>query len=479
MPRGRRRGREPASARACRPSRPSAHLFVAWLAPAACSRSCAAFAADRSRAPRAAIADGACRRRGARRLLALDRGRASSSARDIPATLLLWGVPVAAAALLRRRERPLRLPRARLRALERAARPAPAAGSFSPWRSPGFSVAAGLFASPGAPGRAAAAVRRFAPTASDRRRRGRRARARRPGADAGVAGFETLLSTGARPAGGRRDAASPPEIWIDSRDGRAAGVRHGVRALERVRPAGSPTALRPPLGHRPGTCAASARPRGSSASAPVSAADRRRLAFWEVSASAGLPSAAVGWWASGPWPGAAVVGNEEVLARRRGRARTRTGSRSTSSRAAPEGGQQVSTVYLPGPDILRADAGGRAGGRADRVYLFLEERGLAGASRAATALVVLAADSHARATGLSAGWSSSTGRRTRQDCESGPRTSRPRSSRAPASPAPADLPGRPVAALFPPGIAREGDRRRRYGPRIAPAAALAASDASI
>lgn len=100
---------------------------------------------------------------------------------------------------------------------------------------------------------------------------------------------------------------SPPEIWMDVATGLPAD-RHGVRALARVRPAGSPGGVRPPLGAR--WYLRGIGPRlGLVESEPVSAADRRRLAFWEVAASAGLSSAAIGWWASGPWPGATVLDN--------------------------------------------------------------------------------------------------------------------------------------------------------------------------
>src|SRR5262249_6889065 len=147
--------------------------------------------------------------------------------------------------------------------------------------------------------------------------------------------------------------------------------RHAVRALARVRPAGSPVGVRPPLGTAwylrhlaPSVKLAS--------SAPVSASDRRRLAFWEVAASAGIPSVAVGWWASGPWPGCDVVRNEEVLSRA-------TGGLSADGRALEEfaarrrGGLQVATVYLPGLDILRN--AGRSEDRreaVERIHRFLE-----------------------------------------------------------------------------------------------------------
>src|SRR5262249_46348258 len=98
---------------------------------------------------------------------------------------------------------------------------------------------------------------------------------------------------------------TPPELWTDLASGEPAR-RPGVRALTRVRPAGARQSLRPLFGtswylRRVGPLLRTV------ASAPVSGADRRRLDFWEVSASAGIPSLAVGWWASAPWPGATVV----------------------------------------------------------------------------------------------------------------------------------------------------------------------------
>ena len=125
-----------------------------------------------------------------------------------------------------------------------------------------------------------------------------------------MTGIRELLASGAT-GWWKAKRAAPPEVWTDLATGEFPS-RHGVRALARVRPAGSPVGLRPPLG-----TAWYLRRLGPAlrlvTSAPVSATDRRRLAFWEVAASAGLPAAAVGWWASGPWPGADVVSNEEIL----------------------------------------------------------------------------------------------------------------------------------------------------------------------
>ena len=192
-------------------------------------------------------------------------------------------------------------------------------------------------------------------------------------------------STGWWPA----ESGSPPEIWTDLATGVPAS-RHGVRALERVRPLGSPRAFRPPLGggwyfRRLGPLLQTV------SSAPVSASDRRSQTFWEVAASAGLPALAVGWWASGPWPGAVVFGNERILAGastgleadRRARALFLDSAR---------GGERVRTIYLPGADILRGDPPRRAVAIAE-TRRFLEEQ-ISGAHGAGDVLIVLAADSH-------------------------------------------------------------------------------------
>ena len=128
-------------------------------------------------------------------------------------------------------------------------------------------------------------------------------------------------------------------------------------------------------------------------SAPVSASDRHRLAFWEVAASAGVPAAAVGWWASGPWPGADIAGNEEILA---GAADglSADGRAIEAADRRRRGGRQVMTIYLPGLDILRDDPEpGRRFEALSQLRLYLEDevsRAVAGQQ----ALVILSAESH-------------------------------------------------------------------------------------
>jgi hypothetical protein len=242
--------------------------------------------------------------------------------------------------------------------------------------------------------------------------------------------------------------------------------RHGVRALARVRPAGSPVGLRPPLG-----TAWYLRRLGPAlrlvTSAPVSAADRRRLAFWEVAASAGLPAAAVGWWASGAWPGADVVSNEEVLG---GASDGVSADRRAieAARRLRRGGPQILTAYLPGLDILRREPGSpRRAEALAQVHRYLEEevsRAVAGSE----ALVILAAESHPAPFSL--------GRMVVFDGRLASRTLAIRPEDAAPSilarsglPVAADLPGHPVTPLFPPGTL-EASTVPTYGTRTAPAA---------
>lgn len=255
-------------------------------------------------------------------------------------------------------------------------------------------------------------------------------------------------------------SASPAEIWTDLATGVPAS-RHGVRALEWVRPLALPP-MRPPPGTSWYFRGVGIR-LGLVERAPVSAWERRSLAFWEVAASAGLPAATVGWWASGPWPGAAVVENRELLARANdGRDVDRVAIAAFEA-IAP--GRSVATVYLPSLDILRGDAEGRSAAIALLVPFVesLESR----ARRGEIALVLIAADSHPRPGSL--------GRMVVFD-GAPPRTVRIRPADVAPSvlarsgvPVAEDLPGEPAAALFRRGTL-EGTKVATYGERIAPAA---------
>ena len=254
-------------------------------------------------------------------------------------------------------------------------------------------------------------------------------------------------------------SASPAEVWTDLATGVPAS-RHGVRALEWVRPLGLPP-MRPPLGTSWYFRGLGIR-LGVVERAPVSAWERKSLAFWEVAASAGLPAAAVGWWASGPWPGAAVVENRELFARvNDGRDVDRVAIAAFEA-VAP--GRSVATVYLPSLDILRGDGAGRAAAAA-RLVPFVES--LEARARAGEiALVLIAADSHPRADSL--------GKMVVFD-GAPPRTVRIRPEDVLPSilaragvPVAEDLPGEPAAALFRPG-SLERTAVATYGERIAPA----------
>lgn len=282
-------------------------------------------------------------------------------------------------------------------------------------------------------------------------------------ASPGEAALSSLLSAGATGSWPAR-SASPAEIWTDLATGVPAS-RHGVRALEWVRPAGLPP-LRPPLGtswYLRGVGLST----GLVSRAPVSARERRSLAFWEVAASAGLPTVAVGWWASGPWPGAAVVENREVLARSTGGLDVDAVAIWEFSRLSP--GRALSAVYLPGPDILRHNRTSRAAALA-QVQSFLVPE-IDRARRGETVLIVLAADSHPPP--------ESVGRMIVFDGTAATSTVRMGSEDAAPSilaragvPAARDLPGRPVPSLFRQG-SLETTTVATYGERVAPPSAAA------
>jgi len=255
----------------------------------------------------------------------------------------------------------------------------------------------------------------------------------------------------------------PPELWTTLATGEPP-ERHGVRALMRVRPFGARLAVRPPWGTSwylrylgPALHLVSA--------APVSHVDRRRLDFWEVSASAGLPSLSVGWWAAGPWPGATVVENRTVFARATdGPGADRAALAAFGDEASK--GFRLSTVYLPGCDIARDDPLARAKAAA-RVAEVLAEWA-ARARRGEVVLVVLAADSHPGPEAL--------GRMIVFDGAVGPRNIQVRPEDAAPSilarlgvPSARNLPGHPVASLFTPGTV-EASTVATYGPRVAPQA---------
>jgi len=434
------------------------HLSLADLVPAALAALVVALWADRSRAPAgAATAVGLL---SAAAIFTLWIGGVWGLARAIPPRSLLWGAPVSVAALfLARSARSGFLARAYAHSRVLPARPR--SRVFFAAAVAGVLVAVGIFASRAEPPAIAA------PQPSPRSGAvvvaaidGLRLDGQ-PGP--ALAGMQELFGRGRTAWWPAPAGASPPEIWTDLATGQPPS-RHGVRSLERVRPSGSPLSLRPPFGT--GWYLRRLGPRLSLVSAaPVSGRDRHSLAFWEVAASAGLPSVAVGWWASGPWPGADVVGNEEILARAAdGIAADRDALVEFGRRR--QQGEAVQTVYLPGLDILRNDPEKRSVELA-QVRRFLEEeisRALAGPG----ALIVIAADSHPRPGAL--------GRMTVFDGRGEWKMVRARSCDVTPSilarigvPPAQDLEGQPLAALF-----REGSLETTtvatYGPRIAPAA---------
>lgn len=431
------------------------HLLLAAVPATAAFTALVMAAAGRSRRPGAgAAAFGLAAAAGA---LALWMAATWRLGPERPGAALLWGLPVALAALLfgstvraaylaRAFARSGRLPERRTRAILLAAALSTlvlAAILFSS-RSHTAAAAAPL----PSPRFGSVVVVAIDGLAMDVRR------------SQGVDRFRGILergSVGWWPA----PSGSPAEIWTDLATGVPAS-RHGVRALEWVRPAGL-VPLRPPLGTSWYFRGVGLR-LGLVERAPVSARERRSLAFWEVAASAGLPVAAVGWWASGPWPGAAVVENREILARARDGLDVDRVALADFQALAP--GRTIAAVYLPALDILRDDSAGRAAA-ISRLLPFVESL-VARARRGEIALIVLASDSHPARGAL--------GRMVVFDGAS-QRTVRLRPddvapsilARAGVPPA-ADLAGRPAAALFRTG-ALERTRVPTYGERIAPAAA--------
>lgn len=317
------------------------HLTVAFLIPAAALALAVGAVADRSRAPAAgaALASAAA----AALIFALwIRGASGLGlASGLSASALLWGFPVALSALaLAASVRSGFLARAyaHSRVLPSTRR---RAGPVFAVAAAGLVVAAGVFtarprAAPPAPLHVSPRATPVVVVAVD-----------------GVAGNGAdpvgVLLAGASSGWWPQEPEAPPELWTTVATGVSAR-RHGVRALERVRPAGSASALRAPFGA--GWYLRGVGPAlGLVSSAPVSPADRRALAFWEVSASAGLPSAAVGWWASGPWPGAAVLDNRQILAEA---SNGEEADAAALGELARHDGAAVAAVYLAGPDILRS-----------------------------------------------------------------------------------------------------------------------------
>jgi len=431
-----------------------AHLFLADLLPAALLAALLSPLADRSRAPGpAATAAGLAAAAGVFALWILGTWGLE---REISMRALLWGIPVAAAGLfLAAAVRLAFLARAFARS---GTLPGKAARRlFVAAAAAGLLVATLLFSSrrepeavpPPQPAPRPSPTVVLAIDGLD---------LDGPGRPAEVAAILARGATGWWPA----ERLTPPELWTGLASGEPAR-RHGVRALTRVRPLGSRESLRPPIGtswyfRRVGPLLRSV------ASAPVSGSDRRRLDFWEVAASAGIPSLAVDWWASAPWPGATVVENRVVLSEsKNGVDADRIATARFDAQSARAFG--VSTLYLPGCDIERDDAVARQAAVAG--VLRVLEAAVSRARRGEAALIVLAADSHPRT-------SSALARMIVFDGAPAARTVRIRAEDAAPSilaragvPVAQDLPGRPAAGLFAQGTL-ESATVPTYGARIVP-----------
>jgi hypothetical protein len=442
------------------------HLFLADLLPAAVLAALLSPLADRSRAPgRAATVAGLA---AAAIVFALWIGGTLGLEREISTRALLWGIPVAVAALF----------------LAAAVRLAFLARAFaSSGRLPGTATRR-VFAAAAAAGLLAAVLlfsSRREPQAVPAPQPSPRAVPTLvlavdgldldgPGKPAEVAELLAKGAAGWWPA----RALTPPELWTDLASGEPAR-RHGVRALTRVRPAGAGQSLRPPFGtswylRRVGPLLRTV------ASAPVSGADRRRLDFWEVAASAGIPSLAVGWWASAPWPGATVVDNRAVLSRsKNGVDADRVAVQLFEQDFATRKGYGVATLYLPGCDIERenADPGARLAAVA-QVRRVLEDA-VGRARRGEVVLIVLAADSHPRAAaplGRMVVFGGGAAEPRIASVQVRAEDVAPSILARSGVPAARDLPGKPVEALFAAGTL-ETATVPTYGPRIVPAAAAA------
>ena len=436
-----------------------AHVFAADLLPAALLAFLAARLADRSARPGAAATAAGFAAAAAVFLLWI--GGTYGLARSLSPRALLWGIPVAAAALF----------------LAAAVRLGFLARAFAHSGSLPGRAARRVFAGAALAGLVAAAAlllpRREPPAAEAPHVSPRRV----PIVVLAVDGLDLdgparaaeparLLSSGATgwwPA----ERLAPPEIWTDLATGESSAA-HGVRALARVRPAGSPLALRPPFGtswylRRVGPAL------GLVANAPVSEADRRRLDFWEVAASAGIRSLSVGWWAAGPWPGATVVENRAVLERASGGADADRVALGLFDAEIAKG-YGMATVYLPGCDIARDDPAAR--GPAVEAVARVLSRWIGKAGAGECVLVVLAADSHPRG-------ANALGRMVVFDGGAAARMVRMRPEDAAPSilaragvPAARDLGGAPLPALFAAG-SLDSSTVATYGPRAVPLTARA------
>ena len=161
-----------------------------------------------------------------------------------------------------------------------------------------------------------------------------------------------LLAPGAPSAAWKRRPGPPPEIWSTIATG-VSPARHGVAAFERASLFGA-IALRPPS-FTAWAFRGPLRWAGAAGRLPVSGAERRAYAFWEIASRAGIATAAVNWWASERIAGAEIVDNSEIAASARTGAeddeRAIARFREARLRSAP----LLAAIYLPGADIDRGE----------------------------------------------------------------------------------------------------------------------------
>ena len=255
----------------------------------------------------------------------------------------------------------------------------------------------------------------------------------------------------------RRGPATPPEIWTTI----ATGVppsRHGVAAFERISLFGR-AALTPPtptgwLFRGPLRWA------GATGRLPVSGAERRAWAFWEIAARAGVPAVAVNWWASERMPGATIVENREIALRASDGAADDAAAIAAFRKAEAGVRPGLAAVYLPGADI---DGGPLS--RAARE--FVAER-IARVRQGGEALWLVA---DAGRSGSSGGWALVDADVGGAGSPARPEDVTPTAIARLGIPAARDLAGTPRTSLFRPGalatssVASYGERRAAEGTR--------------
>lgn len=138
----------------------------------------------------------------------------------------------------------------------------------------------------------------------------------RLGARGALPGLSRLASGGARMRLEAPDSSVPPVVWTTLATGRPP-AEHGVLGYEAARLPGLSTPVQQPPGDEPLRLSPGLLlppvPRGR---LPVSAGLRRAPALWEILADAGVPSAAINWWAT--WPAMTadgIVVSERALTR--------------------------------------------------------------------------------------------------------------------------------------------------------------------